>query len=179
MKYMSILAILLIGCMLLVGCNQADSAGATQAQDPHADAPEETIPLEVTYSRKGVSFTLPSNFSDYSELPLGTQYAFLYAEPYIGIQGIEDVKADLSEEITSLEAYATEQAAAFGTQAEDRNGIWTAVYEDQDQNEPQMIVCAFYETETAYWTIQSYCTSDMFETNQDAMWSYVTAAAFE
>ena len=179
MKYSGILAILLVGCMLLVGCNNSEPADNTQSQNPIDQATEETQPQEVTYTRKGVRFTFPANFSDYSDFAFGQQYDFLYADAYIGVLGIEDVKADLSEEITSLEVYAANQASAFGTQAEQKDGIWTALYEDLEQNEPQMMVCAFYETENSFWTIKSYCTSDVFTENQDAMWSYVTAATFE
>ena len=179
MKYTSIFAILLIGCLLLVGCNNAEPVKETGSQIPNDQINEETEPQTVTFTRMDVTFTLPANFTDYSETPIGAPYDFLYAEAYIGLLGIIDVKEDLSEEINSLESYAASQASALGTQAEEKDGVWMALYEDLEQNEPQMYLCAFYETDTAFWTIKSYCTSDAYENNQDTMWSYVTAATFE
>lgn len=182
MKYISIIALLLTVCFLFAGCKDGKQKGKNpleQVPTLHGSLSVETEPQEVTFTHSGVTVTLPGNFQDYTELPLGEQYTFLYAEPFVGLIGIEDIKEDLDDNITSLEAYAAYQASVFGGEAVEKDGLWTLVYEDLTQNEPQKMVCAFYETEQAYWMIQAYCTSDTFETHEEAMWSYVKAPTFE
>ena len=181
MKYISIIAVLLAMCLLFVGCKNSDQGSEPSQQvptDPNG-VPVETEPQELTFSYNGATVTLPGTFVDYTLMPLAADYTFLYAEAMVGLAGIEDLKEEVDPSVTSLETYAAYRANLVGGEAVQQDGLWTLTYEDLTQNEPQMLVCAFYETERGYWIIQSYCTSDVFENHQADMWNYVKAVTFE
>ena len=179
MKKISIIAVLLAFCLLFAACKESAETPSTQTPTDASGVPVETEPQEITFSRNGVTVTLPGNFTDFSEAPVGKPYAFLYADPLVGLFGIEESKETVDESVTSLETYAAYRASLVGGEAMEQDGLWTLSYEDNTQNEVQNMVCAFYETESAYWTIQSYCTWDCFETSEEVMWSYVKAVTFE
>ena len=170
MKYLRILILLLAFCLLFAGCKNSDS---------HDPVDQTNTPTEAPFSRGGVRFDLPEDFSDYSELPLGQNYDFLYANSFIGIYGMKDNSGGLDEEISSLEAFVAVQAEKCGAEASKKDNCWVFSYEDLEQNEPQMIVCAIYQVGDYYWSIYSYCPSDLFESNSEAMWGYITSPVFE
>lgn len=172
MKYIRILAVLLAMCLLFAGCK-----GSSDHKTPDELFDEEQP--DADFSRCGIVFDLPEDFTDYSNSPLATNYEFLYASPYVGIYGLKDHAGGLDEEINSFEIFVSKIAERYGTEATQKDGIWVMSYEDPEQNEPQMIVCAFYEVGDMYWSICSYCPSDLFEENGDAMWGYVTSVTFE
>ena len=171
MKFIRILILLLAFCLLFAGCKNAESV-----QEP--EEPEIQV-TEPPFSHGGVHFSLPEDFTDYTKLPLGQNYEFLYANAHMGIYGLKDNSGGLDEEINSLEAFAAAQAERNGTEAVKKDTCWTFSYEDQTQNEPQMIICAIYESGDYYWSIFAYCPSDLFESNSEAMWGYITTPVFE
>ena len=181
MKYISIIAVLLAMCLVFAGCKDNEQTDKPAEQTPTAAPadPVETESQEVTFSNNGAVITLPGTFTDYTGKPIAEGYAFLYGEVMMGLRGIEDQKADMDESVTSLESYAAYQASVFGGEAVQQDNLWTLSYEDLSENEPQMFVCVFYETENAFWTVQSYCPSNVFENCQADMWNYVKAVTFE
>ena len=166
MRFIRILTLLLALCLVFAGCGKSDNP-AIENQEP------------VDFGRGGVIFDLPEEFTDYSDSPLAAHYVFLYASPYVGIYGLRDHSGGLDEEISSFEAFVQSIAQRYNTEATQKDGIWVISYEDLEQNEPQTIVCAFYEVGDMYWSICSYCPSDLFEDNSEAMWGYVTSVKFE
>ena len=181
MKYISILAVVLTMCLLFAGCgkNGENQDPNTPAQNIGSSGVEETEPQEHIFRYNGAQMVLPLDFSDYTLAPIASDYTFLYADAMKGIIGIEERKEEIDPAVTSLESYAAYHAAKFGGEAVQTEGFWTLEYEDLTQNEPQMFVCVFYETERAYWTVKSYCTSDTFETFETVMWDYVKSVTFE
>lgn len=181
MKYVSIIAVLLAMCLIFVGCKDNEQTDKPAEQTP-IDAPAEPVetePQEITFSNNSAIITLPATFTDYTEKPIAEGYAFLYGDAMVGLRGTEDQKTDLDESVTSLESYAAYQASVFGGEAVQQDNLWTLSYEDLSENEPQMLVCVFYETENAFWTVQSYCPSNVFEIHQADMWNYVKSVTFE
>ena len=169
MRFIRILTLLLVMCLIFTGCKESKNPDSSSNENQEA----------VDFSRDGVIFDLPEDFTDYSDSPLATNYVFLYASPTVGIYGLKDPSGGLDEEITSLETFVESIAQRYNTEATQKDGIWVISYEDLEQNEPQTIVCAFYEVGDMYWSICSYCPSDLFEDNSEAMWGYVTSVKFE
>lgn len=169
MKYIRNLALLLALCLVFSGCGSSEKSDdlAIENQEP------------VDFGRGGVILDLPEEFSDYSHTPLAEHYEFLYASPFVGIYGLKDHSGGLDEEISTFEAFTQDIAHRYNTEVIQKDGISVISYEDLEQNEPQMIVCAFYEVGEMYWSICSYCPSDLFAENSDAMWGYVTSVTFE
>ena len=180
MKYISIIAVLLAMCLLFAGCKDDPAQTPdTPVQTDGTGVPVETEPAEYTFSYNGATVTLPNTFTDYTLYPIAADYTFLYAEPLIGLCGIEDLKDEIDPSVTSLETYVAYRAGLVGGEAVQQDGLWTLTYEDQSQNEPQMMVCVFHETERGYWIIKSYCTSDVFAEHETDMWNYVKSVTFE
>lgn len=177
MKYIRIFAVLLAIGLLFAGCKENDEPQMTFPKIPYSQVG--IAPTKVTYTHQGVTMELPKDFSDNTQTPSGKNYSFMYGAASMGITGEKVSKNELSEEITSLELFAADYAAALQAEALQKDGFWTVQYEDPSQNEPQMYVCAFYETEDAYWIITSYCPSQTFENYSQDMWQYVTSATFE
>ena len=177
MKYIRIFVLLLAFCLLFAGCKKNDESKSNYPQI----TPDQigSAPTEITFSHNGVSMTLPSSFSDYTDLPVAENYSFLYGASMVGIHGQEIGKDTVAEEITSLELYAADYASHMSGEAEQSEGIWTVQYEDLSENEPQMYVCALYETEDSYWIISAYCPSLVFEDYSQDMLESVTSAVYE
>ena len=169
MKCIRNLALLLALCLIFSSCGSSET--------PEDLAIENQEPVDL--GRGGVSLDLPEEFSDYSQTPLAEHYEFLYASPYVGIYGLRDHSGGLDEEISSFEAFVQSIAQRYNTEVIQKDGISVISYEDLEQNEPQTIICAFYEVGDMYWSICSYCPSDLFAENSDAMWGYVTSVTFE
>lgn len=179
MKYVSIIAVLLAMCLMFAGCKDKAQTDPTQLPTDNSGVPVETEPQEVTFRHNGAVVTLPSSFIDYTLMPLAADYTFLYGDSMVGLSGIEDLKEEIDPSVTSLETYVAYRANLVGGEAVQQDGLWTLSYEDLTQNEPQMLVSVFHETERGYWIIQSYCPSDVFETHQADMWNYVKSVTFE
>ena len=180
MKYIIVIAVLLAMCLLFVACKDKNQTDApSQVPTDNSGVPVETESQEVTFCYNGASVTLPNSFEDYTLLPLAADYTFLYGNSMVGLCGIEELKDEIDPSVTSLETYVSYRANLVGGQAVQQDGLWTLSYEDQTQNEAQMMVCVFHETERGYWIIQSYCPSDVFENHQADMWNYVKSVTFE
>lgn len=172
-KLLSIMLAVMLLCGVFTGCNSADE------ETLPATVPEATEPEEKEFLKNGIQLTLPGDFSDYSDYPIGQAYTFLYAGPSDGVYGMEDSKASLPETVTDLASYAAYQATLLGGEAVQKDGVWTLTYEDLTRNEPETNLCAFYEGNDCYWTVTAYCPSRSYEENQEIMWGYVTAVTFE
>ena len=172
MKYIRILVLALTFCLLFAGCKN---------DVPDIELPDDFVeePTEAPFSRGGVTFDLPEDFSDYSDLPLGERYEFLYASSFVGVYGLKDIAGGLDEEISTFDAFAATLAENRGAEATKKDNYWIYSYEDLEQNEPQMVVCAIYEVGDCFWSIYSYCPSELFAEYSDAMWQYITTAVFE
>ncbi len=177
MKYIRIFTVLLAIGLLFAGCKKNDESKSNYPQI----SPDQIgiASTDNTFSHNGVSMTLPSSFSDYTDLPIGQEYSFLYGASTVGISGLEVSKDTVSEEITSLELYAADYANQMSGEATQKDGIWSVQYEDLSQNEPQTYICALYETENAYWIISGYCPSQVFEDYGQDMWVSIASAVFE
>ena len=175
MKAFRVLTVLLAICMLLCGCKDSNQPSASQptaaAEIPSGDE----IQMQ-TLERNGVRFTLPSDFYDYSDSPIGQGHSFLYGNDSMGIIGDETAKEDAG--VASLMEFAEATAAQYGTKAVQKDGFWTVSYEDPEANETQSILCVFYETEDSFWIIHTYCPAQILDSCQEDMWHYATAAEF-
>ena len=176
MKKFGIFAVLFAFCLVFAGCKGAEKPADAEATDP---APIVTEPAIIDWNRSGATLKLPDNFNDCSELPLGQQYEFLYSGSMLGIYGIKESKDNVAEGITDLASYCSTKATALNAEIKEVNSIPTLTYEEDTQDDPQTYVCAYYETETDYWTITSYCPSIMHETYQETMLSYITSATIQ
>lgn len=169
MKTIRIIAVMLLLCLLLPGCKKAEDSQSTQ---PTAAQPTEPTP----YARSGAVLELPGDFFDYSDTPLGEGHSFLYGNDLMGIMGDEYSKTETAAD--SLEAFAQSQAEMHGVEATQKDGFWTITYEDPNQNEPQIFICAFHETQSSYWIVSAYCPDRMLEDCQADMWKYATNVQF-
>ena len=138
---------------------------------------------EKTFTNNGATLTLNTSFLDFTKTEKNAgEYAFLYANDSIGILAIEENKQDLFAEFSEMDVqgYADliAQLYTLGVTAEQKDGFWTYTYETTTDDVSQTFLCVFHETETAFWNIQSYCETELYAENQEAMWKYLTSATF-
>ena len=168
-----LLSVLLLLSVFLCSCKQDKKD--TMTPTAVSTIPQASEPTEpVHFDTEEVSFVLPGDFTDFTDSPFGQRYDFAYACDFVGVVGISQEKNQEAD----LAAYAAAYAAEKGSEAVQKDGFWSVTYEDLTQNEPQTFVCAFYETENKYWTVESYCPSILFENYAEDMWSYVISAKF-
>ena len=165
MKILKYFLCLLALGMLLCSCKQ--TVAKTEAQQP--DAP-------ILFTRNGATLELPTKFFDYSESPIGVGHSFLYGSDVMGIMGDQYIKTRTESE--SLESFVQSQAELHRVQATQKDGFWTITYDDPTQNEPQIYICVFYETQSSYWIVSAYCPDRMFEDCCTDMWNYATNVLF-
>lgn len=158
-----IIAVLLLVCVLLVGCDVSKIL--------------DNLP-EKEYSCGDVSITLPGNFIDYSGKDEAKDKEFLFANKEIGIAGVQENKKELFELFGKMddEGYAKLIADIneLDTTAEEKDGYWHYTYEEEIDGDKYTYLNVFHETSADFWNIQVHCKSDLYDKNADTMWKYAT-----
>ena len=169
-KFLQIIAICLLFGVLFPGCKKKQ---LEEVVPTYGDviAPGTEIDEKIL-ERNGVRMILLEEFEDYSESPMGQAYEFLYAAEYVGVYGSRFAKNPQLD----LESFSQYNSAEWCVQAEQKDGVWVVEYVDDTQNEPQAMVCAFYESRDAYWMIQAYCPQELFAQCQEIMYACVLTA---
>ena len=158
-----IIAVLLLVCVLLVGCDVSKIL--------------ENLP-EKEYSCGDISITLPGNFIDYSGKDEAKDKEFLFASSEIGITGIRENKKELYEMFGRMdtEGYAEliSEINELDATAAQKDGFWHYTYEEENDGDKYTYLNVFHETSTDYWNIQVHCKSDLYTKNAETMWKYAT-----
>lgn len=168
-KVVTIFLVVLMLFSVFTGCKKEEQSTPVTTVKP------QTTGLK-TFTCNGLTMELPEKFYDYSDSPIGVGHSFLYGSDFMGIMGDEYKKSE--NEFTSLDEFVQAQADAHSTQAAQKDGFWTITYEDPSQNEPQIYICTFYETQSSYWIISTYCPDIMLEDCQADMWNFATNVRF-
>ncbi len=169
-KLIVLLSVLFLIAACLAGCEQSTAGGNTPVEPS-----EDPSTVEQEFSRHEISFTFPGDFIDYTNTPVGQGYSFLYANSQLGLIGLEEPK----EKYPDFAGFLAAKADELGAEATQKNGFWTLTYIDETQNEPQTMLCIFYESESSFWTVKAYCPEDVYTTYAETMWEYATSAKLD
>lgn len=132
------------------------------------------------YERGGLSLELPAYFEDKSSESFAGDYAFLYTYGGTGFLGICENRSDFPAgyENMGLEAYG--KFVIFGNnlscELEKKDGFYTFSYEKDTPEGKLTYVAILLESEDAFWTVQAYCLSSLYEKNTSFMWDSLTSA---
>ena len=133
-----------------------------------------------TFTRDGLSMTLPSYFQDKSADSYANNLNFLYSYGSMGFLGIREKRSDFPAgyENMGLEAYAKFVILGNGLtcQLMERDGFYTFSYTAQSAEGELTYVAIVLEDQDAYWTVQGYCLSQYYEENQALLWKYLITA---
>lgn len=155
--------------------NQATEE-TTQAVIGETEAPVEEIQVQLPV------LNLPDDFLNYTDTAVGAGYDLMYGNDNIGIIGIADNKEQLSAYFgdTDLQGYANLIVALYelGTEAQQKDGIWTCTYTAEVEGSSYTYVSAFCENETEFWNIQGYCLTEVYDQYAEDIWQYITDVDF-
>ena len=172
-KTIRLLCLLLIGALLLTGCNAGVIGDAIDAS--------KTTVSEKTFTNDGVTLTLTTKFIDFTDTDTNSKnYAFFYASDTYAVFAIKELKADLTS-FGELDAqkYGDLLAVGYelGTTTQEKDGKYTLTYEvDEEDGSKLTFLCLILESQDAFWFIQASCPSEQFDTDKDQIWSWLTSA---
>jgi len=132
---------------------------------------------EKVFEKDGLQITLPAYFQDLSNQDYAEGISFLYGFGSLAVMGIKEQKAGPDEYIKqlTLENYGQLIISANNLTCEltQKDGLYTFVYEAESQGTKYTYLSAVFESETDFWTVQCYCTTDSYAKNYDTMWKYL------
>lgn len=171
-KIAKLLCLLLIGALLLTGCDTGIIGDALDAASDNVK--------EKTFTNAGVTVTLTSKFLDFTNTATNTEeYDFLYASDAHAVFGMKELKADLADfgELTA-QTYGDLIASlyALDVKTQEKDGKYTYDYEVEDEDGKLTFTCLFLETEDAFWFIQASCPSAQYAADQAQIWSWLSSA---
>ena len=171
-KIAKLLCLLLIGALLLTGCDLGIVGDAIEAAGDQVKS--------KTFTNAGVTMTLTSKFLDFTSTATNTEeYDFLYASEDHAVFGMKEMKADLADfGALTAQTYGDLIASlyALDVQTQEKDGKYTYNYEVEDEDGKLTFVCLFLETEDAFWFIQASCPSDKYAADQADIWSWLSSA---
>ena len=129
-----------------------------------------------------LTLQLPKDFVDLSAEPYAEDFDFLYQNSAVAVAGIRESKASLLLlDFPSAQYYAQIQMKRndLPGQPEQKDGIWYFSYEAVSAGTPMTYICAVYECETCFWLVQTYCKSEAFPAQQEAMWEYLSSVTVD
>lgn len=159
MKRQFRLLILLLACFLLCGCFSKKTA---------------------TFTKNGISLTLPTYFEDKSGESYGKDVDFLYTYGGIGFLGIREARSEFPDGYGEMDLEAYGKYVIFGNglscELTKKDGFYTFTYEVLAAPEGSLTYVAIVlEGADAFYTVQGYCLSRFYEENAVFMWKCLTS----
>ena len=132
---------------------------------------------EKAFTKDGLTITLPGHFQDLSGQDYAQGMSFLYGFGNVAVMGIREQKAGLEAYMSelTLENYGKLMISTNGLscQLTQKDDLLTFVYEVENSGTSYTYLSAVFESDSDFWTVQSYCTTATYAKNYDAMWSYL------
>ncbi len=176
-KLAKLLCLLLIGSLLLTGCDLGFLQDAVEAAQDDVK--------EKTFTDGGVTIKLTSKFLNFTDTATNTEkYDFLYASDTHAVFGIKENKAELTATFGELDAQSYGDLIAslytLNVKTQEKDGKYTYDYEaDGEDGEKLTFTCLFLETDDSFWFIQASCPSDQYAANKDQIWTWLSSATAE
>lgn len=144
-------AALFLALLLLAGCG---------AQEP-----------EKTYRFDGLTVTLAGDFADLSTEDYAQGYSFFYGSTKLSILGMRTGKEYLPDFTLREYAGLMLRKNKLDCEIQETDGLYWIEYTSSvdDQGSEYCYLAAFYETETDFWTVQTYCPRETYGENREAM----------
>ena len=134
---------------------------------------KEKVPT-AAFTYEDLTIHLPENFIDLSEEAFASGLTFLHGLDPIAINGMREEKALFASyglEL-DLEQYAKLVVLSnnLTIQPETKDGILMFSYEALSDGVSYTYVVTLWETQKAFWTVQSYCPTADFPDVQKEIW---------
>lgn len=153
MKKLIILALIL--CVCLSGC-------AHEAADP-------------SYAFEDLSIQIPEDYINLTGEDFAQGLQFVFGKDPIALNGLREEKATFAAYglQLDLEDYGNLLRKANNVQGELKrtDGIWNFSYDAKGFT----YVVTLWETEEAFWTVQSYCPTENYSEVKDQMWKILSS----
>lgn len=176
-KLISVLLVVLVLSVSFAGCKSetADVTPTTTSLSPFHNPTEPSVPTEPVET---LNLPIPEGFSNAAGSPAAEGYAFLYSGPIMGITGKKISKESLPETVTDIASFAAFEANRNCLEAVQKDGFWSFIDIDDEQNEPQIYLSVCYEGAENYWVVTIYSPDRVYEDNKEIMWDYITCGKF-
>ena len=133
----------------------------------------------VAHTYEDLTIHLPENFIDLSEEAYASGLSFLQGLDPIAVNGIREEKAVFAEYGLEMDlnryAKLVTMANNLGVQPVEKDGVLTFSYEATTDGVSYTYVVTMWETEAAFWTVQSYCPTANYSKVQNQMWEILTS----
>ena len=134
-----------------------------------------------TFTRDGLSLTLPKTFADKSDEAFAENVNFLYSYGGTGFLGVCEKRSDFPEGYGKMDLEAYGKYVIFGNslscELTKRDGFYCFTYEVPAAPEGSLTYVAIVlETEDAFWTVQGYSLSEFYNENAAFIWKCLTSA---
>ena len=133
----------------------------------------------VAHTYDDLTIHLPENFIDLSEEAYASGLAFLQGLDPIAVNGIREEKAVFAEYGLEMDlnryAKLVTMSNNLGVQPVEKDGVLTFSYEATTDGVSYTYVVTMWETDAAFWTVQSYCPTANYGKVQNQMWEILTS----
>lgn len=178
-KILALLLVLSLGLSLLCGCGQLKEAGKMfgdvmgEASNLFGEVVDE-VKKDTLIQKKGFAITMPAYTVDTSKGVTAVGDPYTLTAGTIAVYALEQPKEEFGR-LLSLKEYGQLliDSNKFDVPLKEKDGLYTFSYADAESG--LSFLCIVKETDNAFWYIASACLTEMLETNQETMWTYLTS----
>ena len=132
-----------------------------------------------TFTKNGISLSLPAYFEDKSGESYGKDVDFLYTYGGMGFLGIREARSEFPAGYGEMDLAAYGKYVIFGNdltcELTQKDGFYTFTYEVSAAEGSLTYVAIVLEGEEAFYTVQGYCISSFYKENAALLWKYLTS----
>ena len=133
----------------------------------------------VAHTYDDLTISLPENFIDLSEEAYASGLSFLQGLDPIAVNGIREEKAIFAEYGLEMDlaryAKLVTMSNNLGVQPVEKDGVLTFSYEATTDGVSYTYVVTVWETDDAFWTVQTYCPTADYSKVQSQLWEILTS----
>ncbi len=133
----------------------------------------------TTFTKNGISLTLPTYFEDKSGESYGKDVDFLYTYGGMGFLGIREARSEFPAGYGEMDLEAYGKYVIFGNnltcELTKKDGFYTFTYEVSAAEGALTYVAVVLEGKDAFYTVQGYCLSRFYKENASLLWKYLTS----
>ena len=132
-------------------------------------AKENTAP----HNHEDLTIRIPTDYIDLSGEEYAQDLTFIYGLAPVTVSGLRDDKSMFTAFDLDLNGYGrlVLELNNLGSELTEKDGIPTFTYE---ANRYTYLV-TFWETESAYWTVQAYCPTADYDSVSDDIWEILSS----
>ena len=179
-RILALVLVLSLSFGLLCGCSQLKEAKKLfsdvmgEASSMFGEVVDE-VKKPTLIQKKGFAITMPAYTVDTSKDATAVENPYVLTAGTIAVYALEQPKEEFGK-ILSLKEYGQLliNSNKFDAKLEEKDGLYTFSYVDQENS--LTYLCIVKETDNAFWYITSACLTELWETNQETMWTYLTSA---